>query len=204
MDSPGGPQPSLLPPFSDPLLRAQLCDLGPLAHWPSPQCPQLLELGLLNLPGQTGSHHPVQVGRTWRCHQFCGKASPGRQYSEAQVNPTLTELNFQQVHEESWKGHLANRPLLVTALLLRDQQGFYKESQRRVHRIKRRRNQEVSALQGEAEDSWTLRIERSAPVQPIKTERKQITKKKKKKKKNWASLVAQTVKNLPAMRETWV
>ena len=176
----------MLPPFSEPLLRAQPCDLGPLAHWPSPQRPQLLELGLLSLPGPTGSQHPVQVGRTWRCSQFCGKASPGRQHSEAQVNPTLTELNFQQVHEESWKGHLANRPLLVTALLLRNQQGFFKESQRRVHRMKGRRNQEASALQGEAKDPWTLRIEWSVPVQPIKTEEKQRTEKK-----YWVSPVAQ-------------
>lgn len=43
--------------------RAQPSDLGPLAHWPSPQRPQLLELGLLSPPGPTGSHHSVQVGR---------------------------------------------------------------------------------------------------------------------------------------------
>ena len=84
--------------------RAQPSDLGPLAHWPSPQRPQLLELGLLSPPGPTGSHHPVQVGRTWRCSQFRGKASPGRQHSEAQVNPTLTELNFQQVMRRVGKG----------------------------------------------------------------------------------------------------
>ena len=81
---------------------------------------------------------------------------------------------------------MANRPLLVTALLLRNQQGFFEESQRQVHRMKGRRNQEASALQGEAEDSWTLRTEWSAPVQPIKTEKKQRTEKK-----YWASPVAQ-------------
>lgn len=175
MDSPRGPQPRMLPAFSDPLLRAQLCDLGPLTHWPSPQRPQLFEFGLLSLPRTTGFHHPVQVGRTWRYSHFRGKASPGRQPSEAEVNPTLTELNFQQVHEEIWKGHLANRPPLITALLLRNQQGFFK------HRIK------ASALQEGAKGSWTLRIEWSAPVQPIKTEKKRRTEKK----IYWASPVAQ-------------
>ena len=68
--------------------------------------------------------------------------------------------------------------------------------------MKGRRNHEASALQGEAEDSWTLRIEWSAPVQPIKTEKKQRTEKK-----ILGFSSGSVVKNLPTMQElqeTWV